>query len=252
MKYRIPARALAALIAILFASMPTRPAAAAVDPGTVITGIKTAYDLISKYTNHQLTLEQATAQVVSAIGAAKTEILARIDGLAAAQGKACTKSAIIAFQDIQILSQTSKEQLAKDGLDCLTLMEAYLEEIEDKASVDKLGFALNALGPILMMTRANAGLPQTFAISDAIQNGNYAVIAKLLPRCQTFTLTGDSQGNFTEQNIKCTAYNGDTGWAFSWVGDPNQPQERIQAQNKATRNTSRAVAQAVNPIVPTP
>lgn len=250
MNTRYLGRALVLSLVVGSAGFPSR--ASAVGVTDVISGIKTAYDVYSKYQGNQLTLAQATSQMIYAINTAKTEILARIDGIAAADAKACSKAAITTFGDIQYLSWDSKQHLATDSLECLLVIEAYLEVVEDKAAVDKLGFALNALGPVVMMARVHAGLPRSHVVSDAVLNGNYAVIAKLFPRCVTYTLWGDSSGGVVEQNIKCTAYNGDYGWAWSWVGDPAQGQKKIAAQNTATRNTSRAVAQAVRSVVPSP
>lgn len=245
------AKSLVLAAIVLMASLPARPAAA-VSVGDVISALKSAYDAYNKYAGGELTLAQATDQMIGAINGAKTEILARIDGIAAAEGKACAKSTIILFADIELLTLDNQQALANDAVECLALLESLLETVEDKAAVDKLGFALNALAPIAMMARAYVGLPESAAISDMVINGNWAVIAKLHPPCVVMTLWGDSSGGTVEKNVRCTAYNGDRGWGFSWVGDPAFEQKKVQAEDTATRNTSRAIAQALLPVVPVP
>ncbi len=240
---------LAATLAV--ATIPARPAQA-VTVGQVVSALKTAYSLYEKYGKDELSLEEATDQIISAINSAKVEIIARIDAIAAADARACAKSTIIQFEDIELLSEDAQFALASSAIDCMTLIESYLEVVDDKPSVDKLGFALNALGPVTMMLRAHVGLPESAAVSDMLINGNYAIIAKLHPTCQTMTLWGDSDGGFVEKNVRCRAYNGDIGMAFSWVGDPNFATKKTQAEDKATRNTSRKIAQELVGEIPIP
>ena len=97
MNNRIAGAALAMSATVLLTTLPA-PEARAAGVGDVVTGVTTAYAAYEKYLGNQLTLDQATAQVVVAITAAKVEIIARIDGIAAADAKACARAAVIDFQ----------------------------------------------------------------------------------------------------------------------------------------------------------
>lgn len=238
-----------ALIAVLSAAtLPSRNAEA-ITIGDIVSGLKKAYDAYKKYRGGELTLQQATDQLLAGIESAKEEILAQIDGIAAAEGRACARGVILNAEDMDAVSQQVREQLAFDGVYCLSLIESLLDTVDDEAAVDKLGFALNALGPVVQMARAQAGLGESSGVTDMLINGNLAVIAKLYPHCATITLASDSSGDFIEQQIRCTAYNGDRGYGFSWVGDPGFQAKKEKAANRATRNTSRAVGQAMLPII---
>ena len=237
--------------ALFAATIPARPAEA-VTAAQVVSALKTAYSLYEKYNSDELTLQQATDQMIDAINSAKTEIIARIDGIAAADGRVCAKSAILGFEDIRYMSRDNQEDLARDALNCMVLIETYLDTVSDPAAVDKLGFALNALGPVTMMARAHVGWPESSAVSDMLINGNYAVIAKLHPPCHAMTLWGDSDGGFVEKNVRCTAYNGDIGMGLSWVGDPDFDEKKTEAEDYATRNTSRKIAQELIDVIPVP
>lgn len=240
------------LVAVLAtATLPSRNAEA-VTVTQIVTGLKKAYDAYKKYRGGQYTLKQATADVLAGIDEAKAEILAQIDGIAAAEGRACAQGIILNAGDMDAVSQQVREQLAFDGVYCLSLIESLLATVDDEAAVDKLGFALNALGPVVMMARAQAGLSESPGVVDWLVNGNLAVDAKLYPQCMVMTLNGDSDGSFIEQNIRCTAYNGDLGFGFSWVGDPAQDSKKEKAADQATRNTSRAVGQELIPVITAP
>src|SRR5438874_1670188 len=75
---RLRATTIALLTAVLVLGTAAPPAHA-VDPGTVVAAAKTAYDTYQKFSGGQMTLEQATALIVSAINQAKIEIITHID-----------------------------------------------------------------------------------------------------------------------------------------------------------------------------
>jgi len=218
----------------------------------IVLGLKKAYDSYKKFRAGETPLQQATDELLDAIDSAKDEILAQIDGIAAAEGRACARGVIINAEDMDAVSQDVREQLAFDGVYCLSLVESLIDTVDDEAAVDKLGFALNALAPVVQMARAQAGLSENSGVTDMIINGELAVIAKLYPYCSVSNLYGDSSGGFVETHIRCTAYNGDRGFGFSWVGDPNFTTKKEKAADTATRNTSRAVAQQMLPVITEP
>src|SRR3954452_17778682 len=85
---------LAAVTATASLALPAKPANA-VDPGTVAAAAQAAYSAYQKFVAHELTLQQATTQIINAIDAAKTQIIAHVDRLAAADARACTRAAVI-------------------------------------------------------------------------------------------------------------------------------------------------------------
>lgn len=238
--------------ALATATLPARHAEAKVSVGDVVSALKTAYWAYDNFIAGGLTLEQATDQTLSAIDAAKTEILNHMDELATADKVACVRHVLIGFGDIEWLSFDSRQALASDAVACLAEIESLLDAVQSKEAVDTLGFALNALGPVALLARAHADLPESVAVSDMIINSNWTVIARLHPRCYSTTLSRDSSGSFTELMVRCIAYNKDTGVALSWVGDPDLDDKKVAAEDAATRNTSRAVAQQLLPEIPVP
>jgi hypothetical protein len=244
-------KTLALVVVIATASLPSRTAEA-VSVADIVSGLKKAYDAYQKYRGGQYTLEQATSDMLDAIDEAKDEILAHIDAIAAADAHACARGVIINAEHMASADESVRQQLAFDSVYCLSLIEAYLATVNDEAAVDTLGFALNALGPVVKMAYAQAGFPDDPDITDLLVNGNLAVIAKLYPHCVVTALDGDSDGGFVEQTIRCTAYNGDMGFGFSWVGDPDLESKKEKAADMATRNTSRAVAQELLPVITAP
>lgn len=250
MKKLAIARSLALAATVLAATAPSRDASAGA--AEVASGIGTAYSVYEKFLGNQLTIEQATAQVLTALNATRDEIVRTIEGIAAADAKACARAAVINFQTIDRMSDVDKSLLAASSLQCLTTIEAYLEVVQTKANVDKLGFALNALGPIVLMSRAAADIPEVPEIPDIIVNSNAFLIQELTPACTVKRVGFPDEDQPQQLNIRCAAYNGDTHSVLTYQGDPQRLAKHTNAQNQAARNTSRRVAQAANAAIPTP
>jgi hypothetical protein len=225
------------------ALVPTRPGEA-VEVEQVLEAIKTVYALYQQFQDQEITLEQATTDI-NAVNAAKTEILAHIDAIAAAQAKACAKGLIIKYESGEDLTKDNQQLLALDSIDCLVEIESVMAELDEHAAVDTLGFALNALGPVALLVQAHAEFDDTIAgILDLVASGNQTVIETLVPKCQQYTIKGDAKP--PEIQIRCTAYNGETGFAVSYVGDPNLKAKARAAERYAYRNTSRRIAESVD------
>jgi len=222
--------------------------ARAVEAEAVIGALQGAYAIYERYSDRGITLDEATDKMLAAIASAKTEILSRVEGLASSEATACAKSVIINFQNIQVIDPNVKQALAQESVRCLTYLDNLLQEVEGDAVVDKLGFALNALGPVALLAHEHAGLATPDELGDILLSGNTAVIQKLLPGCQIKTLTADAgPSRPAEKQVLCKAYNGDTGFQVSSTTDPNFERKRAEAEDRATRNTSRALAKAILP-----
>jgi hypothetical protein len=244
------AKSLAVAATLLAATAPSRDASAGA--AEIASGIGTAYSVYEKFLGNQLTLDQATAQVLTALSATRAELVRTIEGIAAADAKACARAAVIDFQTIDRMSDVDKSLLASNSLQCLTTIEAYIETLQTKPNLDKLGFALNALGPIVLMSRAAAGIPVVPEIPDIIVNSNTFLIQELTPACNVKRVGFPDEDQPQQLNIRCAAYNGDSHSVLTWQGDPERLAKHTNAQNQAARNTSRRVAQAANAKIPTP
>ena len=223
----------------------------AVEVEQVLEAIKTAYALYQEFQEEEITLEQATADIINAVNAAKAEILAQINAIAAAQARACAEAVIISYESIGEFTEDVTQQFANDAIACLTEIESLLdvlvtaEEI-DQAAVDTLGFALNALGPVALLVDAHAQFDRSAAILDLVESGNQVVIGTIVPSCWRQTLWGDDDSGQPEIQIRCKAYNNDVGFAVSYVGDPHLETKAQAAERYAYRNTSRRIAESVD------
>jgi hypothetical protein len=224
------------------------PAPRAVDPQTVITAVKFAYEAYNKLNGGGLTLEQATQQILDAINGAKTEIITHIDQIAVTQVRSCARSAVIDLADIRAMSQDTLQAFARDATSCATLAEAQVSELQAKSAVDQLGFAVNTVGPIALLARTKAGF-STALLRSTLINANSGIIAKLTTSCHATPLWGDAPpGGNVEVILSCTVYAGHTG--TDWIVVPGLRRDRplppfdytIPAA-KAQRTTSFPLAQ---------
>ena len=136
--------------------------------------LKEAYDFYGKYVAGQPVIPNVQA----AINAAKTQIVAELDALAAADVTACANTVVNTFQNIQLLSQDNLQNFAIQSAGCLNLAQADIAAASDKAAIDKLGFALNTVGPLTLIANAEAGFA-TGLLKETLINGNRQLLSKL-------------------------------------------------------------------------
>jgi hypothetical protein len=208
-----------------------------------------AYDLINKYlAGSGTSIDDAIRQIEAKIEAAKTEILSHIDAIATADARACTRHHVIEFADIDLFSPTVLQSWAQEATGCVTLIDSLIDTVTDMGQSDQLGLALNVAGPIALAARIKAGF-STALLSQTLRDGNNAIIPKLVPACYTRAVIDPPA---REDTYHCDAYNGDwaEGYRSYYRGRPQDPPiNQAAVQNAATRNTSRAVAQAALPIL---
>jgi len=211
------------------------------DVGTVISVINGIYQVYQKFAMAgQLTLPQAVAQIEAQIQSSQTAIISQIDRVAAANVQACASSAVINFADINAFTPDNLQAYALAATDCVTQADSLLGAVTDKAATDNIGFAMNTVGPLALMARIKAGLT-TPALTNVLVAGENTLISALLPACRKVN-DGDPDHPFFDWT--CTAYNGDVGVAAVFVRN-----SLTLAQDQATANTSRAVAQAALPTL---
>jgi hypothetical protein len=254
MKNRLSARtrlvpaAVAFMTAVLLLLTNAQPARA-VGVSTITNAVRSAYGAYLLYVQGQIALLGATQAIVGAINSAKVEILNHIDMVAAANVQACAEASVISVEDIDNMSSDAVEAFALYATDCVTQAKSQISNAGTSvAAVDQLGFALNSVGPIALLARAHAGYTTT-SLNTALISANNTLIPKLTPQpgpvvpaghCFASANTGDQPpGEILEYIIRCTAYNGDTGFDSCWGCV-----RYTTAQVQATRNTSRPVAVA--------
>ena len=220
--------------------------ARAVTPGEVASAVQTAYDAYQKLFGHQLSLDDATNQIVNAISSAKTEIEAHIDQVTVADVQACARSAISDLADINAMNQVTLQAFARDATNCAERAVAQLGAVSSGAPVDELGFALNTIAPIALFARTDAGFTVDTLRSDVI-TGDQLVVSRLDPPCHATPLWGDAEpGGPVEVQLNCFGYNR-TGFDYVDVrikrGQPLPAFNYTQARDDAMQFTSYPIAQ---------
>jgi hypothetical protein len=197
---------------------------------TIITVVKAAYSAYQMFAGGDLSVRQATMQILNAIYSAKTEIMGRIDAVAAAQARACAQDAVLDFENFDAYSRDSQEAFAMAARSCVNLIDSLLATGPDKAAADQLGFALQAVGPIMLIVRSRVGVSNASMVPVLVRS-TQAVITQLTPTCSSRLIEGRTQ------------------WTCSVYGDHRDGPEpsRALAQRLAAARTSRPVAQAVLP-----
>lgn len=213
---------------------------------------KLAYEAYQKFFSGELTVEQAKTQIIDAIRSAQTQIVAHIDAIAAANVRACARSAVIDVVDIQTMTQDTLQAFARDATSCVTLAEALIAASTDQAAIDQVGFALNTVGPVALSTRAFAGL-STPATRDTLIAANNNLRVKMSPACFATPLWGDAQGGRVEVELRCRAFSGNVGYDFVVIrlrrGQPLPPMDYSDAIAEAMRGTSHELAGMVLPVL---
>lgn len=155
----------------------TAQPAQAVDPvtaGKVIAAAVKAYEAWKSGQN--------TEKVLAAITAAKTEIMAHADALAAADARACTRHAVIESDDAHLLPKDVLTIWAQQVTHCVSLIDSLLDVVTDRPTLNQLGLALGTVGPIALATRKQAGL-STAGVQAMLIDAHTTVEAKAAPNC---------------------------------------------------------------------
>jgi hypothetical protein len=116
------------------------------------------------------------------IAQSKTQIIAELDGVTAAGISACAANAVDTFQNINQLTPDNLQAFAISSDKCVTEAQAQIDAVSDKKAIDKIGFALNTVGPIALAVNVHAGFP-TGPLKLRVMQANQRIIAKLAPTC---------------------------------------------------------------------
>jgi hypothetical protein len=194
-------------------------------------------------------ISDAIQQIVAKIEQAKTEILSHIDAIATAEAKACAQHAVVEFADINLFNPDVLQQWTQNVTGCAISIDSLIGSVTDKGQKDQLGLALNIAGPIAIAARIKVGFSTSLLI-ETLRHGENSIISQLVPTCRQWTVIDPPT---TETTYRCDAYNGDwsTGEQSTYRGRPQGPPiNKPEVENQATRNTSRALAQAIVPVMP--
>ncbi|MFC7550655.1 hypothetical protein [Plantactinospora sp. GCM10030261] len=255
-----PARVLLAALLSIVVAVPigARPAKAAIDWTQVITAAISAISSWVNAGNTQAAIEEATRQILSAVNSARNDILAQIQTITVAQTRACANHAVIEFADIERMTPDNMQRFAQDATGCAVAIESMISALTDPASVDQLGFAMNIVAPIALVARARTGLT-TDGLENTLRSANTQVASKIWAsvRCGVPwspdldpELPPPRNGQIVSFYIYCDSHNG-LGQAYVEVVWPNRiPDSAWEAvMTDATRNTSRAIAVSVLPML---
>jgi hypothetical protein len=240
MRRRVVCVIVAAAMAIGVSLTPARPARAA-GLGDWFNVIIAAVQTIASNSGHgqNAQLEAAKQQILAAVASAKQEILDHIDGIAAADVQACTQAAVTKFAQIDSLPPDLLGPFVNGAVDCATLSVAYFNAVQDPAAADNIGKLMGVIYSIAMASFTKYGLSIRDLLTQLI-GGYENVVVKLTPtNCTKYRAR--EPGFPVEKWWECTAYNGDSGSSDVVVGSNLEP-IRAQAENGASRNTSRATA----------
>ena len=186
-------------------------------------------------------LQAAINEIKAAIEQSKTEIIAQIDAIAAAEVEACLEAHTIEFLNIDFMDEYTLRAWAQNATSCATQASAFAGAVQSPQAVDKIGFVIGPIFAIVLAARAQAGfINGTDLVLQSQIRAYEAVVTKLTPtNCQLIVISEGSA--FYEKWWTCTAYNGDVGRSSPCFGRNCLP-NRATAENQATRNTSRPVA----------
>ncbi|MEJ3744164.1 hypothetical protein WEI85_12815 [Actinomycetes bacterium KLBMP 9797] len=236
MKLRLSCGLVAAVLAATIVVAPARPAQA---NAWVNIAVAVATSLFSGSGSGSADLERAKQEILAAVNSAKQEILNHIDAIAAADVRACTEAAVTKYQDIDSMPDYLLGPFVNGAVDCAFLSTAYFDAVQDLRAADNIGKLMGIIYSIAMASYTKFGLSVTHLL-DRLITGYDAVVARLTPTNCTIKRLKEP-GFPPDRWWECTAYNGDVGTSEWCTGQQCQP-NRAQAENRATRNTSRPTA----------
>lgn len=187
-------------------------------------------------------LERAKQEIIAAVNASKQEILNHIDAIASADVRACAQSGTLLISQIDAMDEFTLPVFMQNSVNCATLASAYFDAVQSLPAADAIGKLIGEIYSIAMVAFVKIGFT-TEELLDSLIRTYEAVVTKLAPTCRAHTTHEPNAP--TELWYDCVAYNGDTASDF---GRPPLPSQFYRAiENAATRNTSRATAQAALP-----
>ena len=202
---------------------------------------------------------QVVQRVVTIVNGIRGSLLAEMRQLPASDARTCAERHVAEFSGLRQLSPTAARRWASDAAACAARIDGLLAVTADQATVDRLGLAVNGVGPIALAAALHTALANG-SLRQVLVRANEAVLSKTAPRCSEFPVFIDVNYEF-EWWYRCLAYTFTwpnlVGEAFhlqlvpieQWgmVSTPEPIKQQIQLQ--ATRHTSWAIAKTVLPLI---
>src|SRR5262249_56739686 len=107
---------------------------------------------------------------------------AEVDAVATAPVTSCTRDTIHTMLNLSQYGHDALQAQAAMAVSCLDLAAADIGTLGDPAAVDKVGFALNAVGPMTVMINRIAGL-STGDLQQTLIDANKSLLTRLAPNC---------------------------------------------------------------------
>ncbi|MEV0455902.1 FG-GAP repeat domain-containing protein [Catellatospora methionotrophica] len=150
-------------------------------------------------------LELATERIVDAVDDARDAIISEVDGIGAADVRACANSAIADVENLPVMSSTLLESYATNATHCTNLAAQYINAFSDRSAVNDVAFAMNIVGPLALIARSRLNLSSE-TLTSQIVAANSANIQRLTPSC---TASPVSEGGYIrEYRQRCVAFHG--------------------------------------------
>jgi len=202
------------------------------DAQKVIGFAVSAYELAAILNLVPSEIEQATAKIIDAVNAAKTELLNEIDEITAAEIDACKDSALSDVENLPRMTSSQLDTYASRAVDCVNRAANLINTLDSQRAVDQVSFAMNTVAPLALIARARLGLSSDFLRAN-VRAANEATMGRLEPNCVTWT--DEESGRILYWNVQCTAFNGTTASRTSVFGPIADHSPQVDA---AMRNTS--------------
>src|SRR3954454_5560680 len=104
--------------------------------GIIITAAKVAYAAYTEFLSGNISVRQATDQIIAAISGAKIEIINHIDAIAAAEARACAQDAVLGVEDFNHFTQDNQQAFALAATSCVDRSDTLLTTLTSKAAID--------------------------------------------------------------------------------------------------------------------
>jgi hypothetical protein len=218
---------MAGLVTPIAIASPAQAAGGTVT-GPLVTAVQQFFQLISGGGAIAGAFEQL-AREIQQEGQLVISEVDSVSGVAPVQ--ACTTGAVDNFSNINLMTPANLQLFAENAVNCVALAQATINAVQpsNQPAIDAMGFAMNTVGPIAIVSSQMAGFSVT-AVDNTLIAGENSLMNLLLPSCDFEDLT--ESGFF---RWVCTEYNGDEG-----VG-----KLITNAENMASINTSRQNALTV-------
>jgi hypothetical protein len=93
---------------------------------------------------------QVVQRVVAIVNGIRGGLLAELRQLPAGGARTCSERHVAEFSGLPRLSPAAARRWASDAAACAALVDGLLATTADQATVDRLGLAVNAVGPIAL------------------------------------------------------------------------------------------------------